>query len=72
MDFIENLPDSRGHNSILVIVDRATKWAIFLATTTTLTSPKLAKLLIDQVFTQHGMPESIVSDRGSKFIAQFW
>ena len=69
MDFIEKLPQSRGCDSILVVVDRATKWAIFISTTTTMTSAQLADVLIDQVFSQHDLPDSIVSDRGSKFIA---
>jgi hypothetical protein len=72
MDFIEPLPDSGGFNSILVVVDRLTKWSIFIPTTTRLTSPKLAQLIIDNVISQHGVPESIVSDRGSKFTSRFW
>ena len=72
MDFIEKLPESNGYDSILVVVDRLTKWAIFISTKTTLTSSQLAELLVEQVFTQHGLPESIVSDRGSKFVSKFW
>jgi transposase InsO family protein len=72
MDFIEPLPTSGGFDSILVVVDRLTKWAIFIPTTVRLTSPKLAQLIIDNVISQHGVPESIVSDRGSKFTSRFW
>jgi hypothetical protein len=72
MDFIEPLPTSDGYDSILVIVDRLTKWSIFIPTTTRLNSPKLAQLIIDHVISQHGVPVSIVSDRGSKFTSRFW
>lgn len=72
MDFIEPLPTSSGFDSILVIVDRLTKWSIFIPTTTRLNSPKLAQLVIDNVISQHGVPVSIVSDRGSKFTSRFW
>ena len=72
MDFIEPLPLSNGYDSILVVVDRLTKMSTFLPTTSTLTSTKLAEILIREIFTRHGLPRSIVSDRGSKFIAKFW
>lgn len=72
MDFIEPLPTSHNFDSILVIVDRLTKWSIFVPTSTRLTSPQLAQLIIDHVISQHGVPESIVSDRGSKFVSKFW
>ena len=72
MDFIEELPQSNGFNSILVVVDRLTKWAIFIPTTTRLTSAQLADLVISHVVCQHGFPMSIVSDRGSKFTSRVW
>jgi hypothetical protein len=72
MDFIEQLPKSSNYDSILVIVDRLTKWAIFIPTTTTLTSSGLAELILDRLISQHGLPNAIVSDRGSKFTSKLW
>jgi len=72
MDFIEQLPRSHQYDSILVIVDRLTKWAIFIPTTTTLTSAGLAELILDRLISQHGLPNAIVSDRGSKFTSKLW
>lgn len=72
MDFIEQLPKSSKYDSILVIVDRLTKWAIFIPTTTTLTSSGLAELILDRLISQHGLPNAIVSDRGSKFTSKLW
>jgi hypothetical protein len=72
MDSIKLLPMSNNYNSILVIVNCLTKWVIFIPTSTRLTSPQLTQLVIDHVIAQHGVPESIVSDRGSKFVSKFW
>ena len=72
MDFIEPLPKSKGFDSILVIVDRLTKWAIFIPTHTRIGSAKLADLLLEHLVSQHGLPNNIVSDRGSKFTSHLW
>ena len=58
MDFIEPLPGSGTFNSILVIVERLTKWAIFIPTTTRLNASGLADLVLSHVLPQHGLPES--------------
>lgn len=72
MDFIEELPKSNGHNSVLVVVDRLTKWAIFIPTTTTISTAELVDILVDHVVCLHGLPASVVSDRGSKFTSHVW
>lgn len=72
MDFIDQLPESKGFDSILVVVDRLTKMAIFIPTYTTINSEQLAVLFIHHVFSKHGLPIDIVSDRGSKFTSKFW
>lgn len=66
MDFVVGLPRSRdGYDSIWVIVDRLTKLAHFLPVKATYSVAKLAKLYVKLVVCLHGMPVSIVSDRGS-------
>jgi len=72
MDFIDGLPDSNGFNSILVIVDRFTKMARFIPTVTTIDSPALATIFLREIFSRHGVPADIVSDRGKHFISHFW
>ena len=72
MDLIEFLPTSQDFNSILVIVDRLTKQAIFVPTTTGLTAETLASLYLKHVFSKHGLPDTIISDRGSEFTSDFW
>lgn len=72
MDLIEFLPLSEGFNAILVIVDRLTKMAIFIPTSTSLTAQELAAIYVQHVFAKHGLPSNIISDRGSEFTSDFW
>ena len=72
MDFIEPLPPSSGCDSILVIVDRLTKQSIFIPTTIHCTSEDLAMLFVIHVFSKHGVPEHVTSDRGSEFVSRFF
>ncbi|POM62885.1 Retrotransposon Polyprotein [Phytophthora palmivora] len=71
MDFITDLPRG-GHNSIWVVVDRLTKHSHFIATTKTVSAPEVAIPFIDNIWRLHGMPQNIISDRGTKFISGFW
>ena len=72
MDFVEPLPIANGFDSILVVIDRHSKWGTFIPTRTDITAANLADILFDRVFALHGLPLSIVSDRGSKFVSKFW
>jgi hypothetical protein len=73
MDFIVGLPNtSRHHDSIWVIVDRLTKTAHFLPVHSTHKTEKYVEIYIDQLVRLHGIPMTIVSDRGAPFVARFW
>ncbi|MBW0585553.1 hypothetical protein O181_125268, partial [Austropuccinia psidii MF-1] len=72
MDFITQLPLSSSFDSILVIVDRFSKMVVFISTMSSITSLDLAHLFIKNIFSKHGLPSSIVSDRGSLFVSSFW
>ena len=72
MDFIEQLLSSSGYMVILVIVDRLSKQAVFIPTHNTITSAELAKLFVLHVFSKHGIPNHVTSDRGSEFILHFF
>jgi hypothetical protein len=73
MDFIVGLPrTSKGHDSIWVIVDRLTKSAHFLPVSTKYIATDYAQLYFDKIVTSHGVPLTIISDRGSVFMSHFW
>ena len=72
MDFIETLPTSSGCDSILVIVDLLSKQGIFIPTTIHCTSKDLAGLFAMHVFSKHGVPEHVTSDRGPEFVSRFF
>jgi hypothetical protein len=53
------------HGSIWVIVDRLTKTAHFLPVHTTYNAKKYAEIYPDQIVCLHGIPKTIISDRGA-------
>ncbi|GAX78391.1 hypothetical protein CEUSTIGMA_g5833.t1 [Chlamydomonas eustigma] len=68
MDLITDLPKSQCHDtlsydSIVTFVDILTKQAIFVRANKSITSQQLAHVFIDHVFSKHGLPSVIVSDR---------
>ena len=72
MDFIIGLSRSyHKFDSIWVIVHRLTKSAHFLPVKTTYTAEDYAKLYIKEIVRLHGVPVSIISDRGAQFTANF-
>src|SRR5882672_10316529 len=64
MDFIEGLPLSDGHDTILVVVCCLTKMALFIPTLQDIDAEDLAHIFLSQVFAKHGTPTDIISDRG--------
>jgi hypothetical protein len=73
MDFIVGLPlTARKKVSIWVIVDRLTMTAYFIALHTTYSVQQYAELYMDHIVRLHGIPKTIISDRGTQFVARFW
>jgi len=68
-DFITKLPLAQGYNAILVVCNCFSKMAHFIATTEKISAEGLAKLFWDHIWKLHGLPESIISDRGVQFAA---
>ena len=73
MDFITVLPRTcRQHDSIWVIVDRMIKSSRFLAVMSTDSAEDYVKLYINEIVRFHGVPLSIISDKGPQFTSHFW
>lgn len=72
LDFMSNLPVSNGYDSVLILVDRFSKFAYFLPCTTTITAQETAELLLRNVFCTHDLPKIIISDRDPRFISETW
>jgi len=63
VDFIMKLPVVAGKDAILVVCDRLSKMAHFVATTEGMSAEGLARLFWDNIWKLHGLPESVVLDR---------
>jgi hypothetical protein len=73
MDFVMQLPRTvRGKMAIMVMVDRLSKQYHLMVTRDKVISAKVTKLFVERIYSQYGMSRSIVSDRDSRFTAQFW
>jgi transposase InsO family protein len=59
------------YNHITVVVCRLTKMRHFIPTKG-LTAAELADAFVRRVYSLHGAPETIISDRGTQFISKFW
>ena len=72
MDFVSGLPRTgKGHNSIWIVVNRLTKSARFIPVKTTYTLDQVVEPYIREIVWVHGVPNSIVSDRDSRFTSKF-
>ena len=73
MDFVVGLPKtSKGYDSIWVIVDQLTKTAHFLPVKVKYLVVTYGELYIARILSLHGVPKTIVSDRGPQFVSKFW
>ena len=78
MDFVVKLPRSVDpvtndkYDSIIVIVDKLTKYAIMIPYKESYNASQLGFILLDRLIRDHGIPESITSDRDKLFTSNYW
>ncbi len=68
---VTGLPTSNGCDALLVIVDRFSKAIIPIACNIELSTEGWARILQDHIYTKHGMPQVVISDRGPQFVSKF-
>ena len=71
MDFMTHLPESKGFDSIMVVVDRVNKMAHFVLTRDTATAQEIDRLYFNKVVKHHKMLKNIILDRDPKFTSRF-
>ncbi|XP_042962490.1 uncharacterized protein LOC122296762 [Carya illinoinensis] len=72
MDFIVALPKSEGCRTIIVVVDRFSKYDTFIVTPKDCSAEETAKLFFKHVMKYWGLPQSIISDQDPRFTGKFW
>ena len=60
------------YNSILIIVNKFTKWGYFIAYKKSISAEKLLKVYIKEVFAKYKVLIKIISNKDVKFILIFW
>src|SRR5258708_6736772 len=71
IDTIRELLESKGYNTILVVVDRLLKCIHTIPTITTINSAGVAHLFLEHVWRHHRLLEAVISNRGSTFVSNF-
>ena len=75
MDFVTGLPECELKNAILMVVDRLAKERVYIPCSDQneeINAKATAKLLLHNVWQRHGLPSSVVSDRGPQFVSAVW
>ena len=72
MDFIEGLPSSNRNDVILVVIDKFTKYAHFMALSHPFTAFQVAQVFLNSEYKLHGLPKEIISDRDHIFTSAVW
>ena len=71
MDFITDLPESQGFDSLLVVVNHGLMKGVILSPCRkTIDAVGTAKLLLNNIYQQFGLPDKAISDRGPQFAAR--
>ncbi|XAR73198.1 DNA-directed DNA polymerase [Bertholletia excelsa] len=71
MDFIIHLLKSKGFKTIMIMVDRLTKYAMFIQALKECVAKVAARLFMKHVVKHWGLPWVIISDKDPRFIGVF-
>ncbi|KAL2444003.1 Transposon Tf2-6 polyprotein [Exophiala dermatitidis] len=77
VDFIVELPPSKSlidtatYTNIMVVTDRLSKWRSYIPCRN-IDAESTAFMFYRHIYSQHGLPDTITSDRGTQFTSMFW
>lgn len=66
LDFIEGLPKSDRYNTIMMVVDKFSKYGHFIPLAHPFTALQVAQLFMQHIYKLHGLPKALVSDGSSQ------
>ena len=73
LDFITGFPlTQKQHDSIMVVVDKLSKYAHFILMKSTYKAVNDAEIFLKEMFQLHGVLKMVISDRDVKFTSNFW
>jgi hypothetical protein len=72
MDFIERLPRSDSANCILMVVDKFSKYSHSIPLLHPFIAAVVTQAFLSNIYKLHGMPITIISERGKVFTSKFW
>ena len=73
VDFITQLPDTAaGRSAIVLFVDRLSKMVHLAPCWNTVGAQEFTQIFVRDIFAKHGLPQEIVSDRGTQFTSKFF
>ena len=71
VDFMVELPEFFGHDTIMTVVDSVSKRVHFVPMHTKVTAEGAAKLFLYYVWKLHSLPKRVVSNHRPQFVASF-
>ena len=72
MDFIGGLPKAMDMDTVMVVVNRMTKYAQFCPLAHPYMAEQVAAVFVKEIVRLNGFPCNIVSDRDRVFMSTFW
>lgn len=72
LDFIEGLPRSNGYDTIMVVIDKFSKYAHFVHLAQPFIDMKITKPYMHHIYRLHGLPKLMISDWDKVFKSILW
>jgi hypothetical protein len=72
LDLITSLPPSDGFDAVMVVIDKLTKFTLYIPTHSSMNQQSFAKLFVTKVARHYGTPIGMVTDRDPRWARTFW